>query len=98
MNKKNEMCKHRNTETEGYLNSCSNAGCRLNGPITAHFNCGSQHREWCSDCGELLYDSALEQVATRLEVYMCSQCESDGIQPGHKYCGEHFVVPVGGLR
>ena len=87
-------CGSENVKREDYLNACRNAGCQLNGPVTYHLNCGSQHREWCVDCGELLYDSADEPVEMREEIYMCRQCEVDGIQPGHWACGQTFHVPA----
>jgi len=49
-------------EREDYLNPCANAACRLNGPVTYHLGCGSQYREYCADCGALLYDSAQDEI------------------------------------
>ena len=82
-------------EEEGYLRPCRDAGCRLNGPVTYHMNCGSQHRLICENCG-VIYDSADDEdliEKTIPVVYMCRQCEKDGIQPGHAHCGETFWVP-----
>lgn len=82
------MCQHENVTEEGYLNSCQMAGCQLNGPVTYHKNCGQQWRTWCDDCGAMLYDSADEPVERKPELYMCRECEENGIQAGHKYCGQ----------
>ena len=49
-------CLHHHEEREDYLNACRFAGCNFT--TGEHFNCGSQHRLWCADCGALLYDSA----------------------------------------
>ena len=80
---------------EDYLNPCQFAACRLNGPVTYHLGCGSQWREYCADCGALLYDSADDEIKnTEWETveYCCSQCR-EGIQPGHWACGQTFSIP-----
>ena len=87
-------CSHEHIEEEGYLNPCRDAGCRLNGSVTCHFNCGSQYRDWCIDCGKVLYDSADEEVETKEDIYICQECEANGIQPGHFACGTSFSVPI----
>lgn len=87
-------CGSSRRETESYLNSCSNAGCRLNSPMTYHANCGSQERVWCTDCGAKLSDTADEPIEMRSVEYICQQCEAEGIQPGHFVCGESFSMPV----
>ena len=93
-----DVCLHRNVETDDYLNPCANAACHLSGPpgTTYHLGCGSQHKDYCADCGEILYDSAEDEInnAEWEEVlYVCQRCEAEGIQPGHKYCGQKFLVP-----
>ena len=88
------MCNHANTEEVPYLNPCKFAGCQLNGPVTYHLNCGQQHKEVCSDCGAVLTDSANEPIEREDELYMCRQCEEDGIQSGHVHCGTTFSVPA----
>ena len=87
-------CLGTHIEREDYLNACRNAGCRLNGPVTYHLNCGSQHRDICADCGYVLYDSADEPIEMKEVHYCCSQCEAEGIQPGHFACGNTYSVPV----
>lgn len=84
-------------EREDYLNACANAGCKLNGQHTYHLGCGSQYREYCADCNAILFDSAQDEIANtewREEIYICQQCEAEGIQPGHFACGERFQVPA----
>ena len=91
------QCESENIEREDYLNACANAACQLNGPVTYHLGCGSQWREWCADCGAVLYDSARDEIDNaewESVEYICSQCKAEGIQPGHFACGTTYRVPV----
>jgi len=91
------VCEHVNVETENYLNPCSMAACKLSGVHTYHLGCGSQERVFCSDCGAKLQDSAddmIEDAEWDEQEYICRQCEVEGIQSGHTYCGQTFLVPA----
>lgn len=90
-------CGSAEAETEDYLNPCGNAACVLNGPVTYHLGCGSQHKDFCANCGTVLFDSADAEIeAARWEEvkYICSQCEVKGVQPGHFACGVTFRRPA----
>jgi len=90
-------CCSTKTEREDYCNPCASAACKLNGVHTYHLGCGSQHRDVCANCGTIFYDSAEDEIEnTQCEAveYICSQCEADGIQPGHFACGQTYWIPV----
>lgn len=82
---------------EDYLNPCASAACKLNGVHTYHLGCGSQHKDFCAACGAMLFDSAedeIENAEWEAVEYICSQCETEGIQPGHFACGQAYWVPT----
>lgn len=89
-------CGSMDVRREDYLNPCASAACQLNGPVTYHLGCGSQYKEYCAGCNALLFDSVDDEIANVEweEVgYICSQCEVDGIQPGHFACGTTYYIP-----
>ena len=90
-------CGSTEIEKEDRLNPCANAACKLNGVHTYHLGCGSQHKDFCACCGAVLFDSAedeIESVKWEAVEYICSQCETEGVQPGHFACGQTYRVPA----
>ena len=89
-------CAHDHITREDYLNPCSSAACKQSGQHTYHLGCGSQYKEWCDDCGELIVDSAQDEIDNvkwdEIE-YRCNACESE-IQEGHFACGVTYSVPA----
>ena len=80
-----------NVVVNEFLVPCRAAGCVLNGPITFHDGCGQHTTEICEECGRVFYDSQKEERVP--VIYMCNQCRAEGIQPGHTYCGQKFLIP-----
>ncbi len=75
-----KLCEHKHTEVESYLNPCASAGCEFYGPKAGtHYNCGSQERTVCLDCGTVLDDTADDQIF----VVICGQ-RKDGTE---RACG-----------